>query len=156
MNNTIQYVGALTPTSSGTAVAGEVPLKVPEGRAFRVRFVEFRAGPGGAASDYDLNVALSKVNQETIRIAAEGFNSQNTYLAYWSFSIEITTSGAYFSRLSKRFDLWDYDYRLVMPPTFHTLQFVETRLVHCVLGGEMVSASQGQRNAIIAFQGGLH
>jgi len=109
----------------------------------------------GGAADHDVFAGLSRRSEEEVRLGQAEMLTHNQFMAYWAYSIEIfVTSGGYERQHVHRVELWEMDYRLVMPPTFHVLQIAEARQVVCVLAGEMIPVREGERNAIIITQGG--
>jgi len=155
VNNVVQFVVRLVPALGNTAEAVRVPLAVPDQHALRVRYVEFRLEDFPNA-DRRVRAALSKVTDQPAREGTTAFETYNGYLAYMTLGWEASgTSGLSFGKIYERIDVWDMDYRMVMPPTFHVLSHTTSTAVVCVVAGEMVKASMGQRNAIIAWQGGL-
>ncbi len=155
MNNTIQFVVTIGVGSSGTPNTGEIPLVVPAGLAFRCRYVEYRI-QSHTEADTTYSIGVSKGNRQPPRPNAAEVTRYNGYISFWGRANQITTSGTRGIPITFRQDVWELDYRLVMPPTVHRV-FVGTGVVHTVvLAGEMVKATEGQRNAIIATQGGLH
>ena len=155
MNRTVEYGVRVTPAGSGTPLAAQIPLSVPVGTAFRVRRAEFRwrALPN---ADSDVTGGISKINQEAARPSANALLTHNQYMAFFSWAIEVVTTGTTAVEMFVRQELWEYDYRLVMPPTAHLVVTGNLGIeVAFFLYGEMVPMSQGQRNAAIAYQGGL-
>ncbi len=155
MNRTINFFTRLTPASSGVVVVAPLPLAVPDKLAFRVRYVDFRYR-GFQNVDVDVLAGVSKVNRKAVPPNVNELTDDTTLVAFNSWAQELTTTGATALLTSFRVELWEYDYRMVMPPTA-LLAAVGGLGVECwvVIGGEMVPASTGQRNAIIAWQGGL-
>lgn len=155
MNRVVQYVVPLTGVGN-TPVRVAVPLAVPDKLAFRIRRVQFRIQTM-PNSDRDYLMGLSMVNrQPIIGGGVAGFISSPTFIAFAAAGVEISgTAGIGVVKLDHVVDLWDYDYQLVMPPTFHLLTVTSADAVICAVYGEMVPVSTGKRNAIIATQGGL-
>ncbi len=156
MNNVIQFSAGLTPAGSATAVATPIPILVPEGRAFKVRNVDFRWLTYPTA-DIVISMGLSRFAEEPIQRTIAVFLGNPNFMAYASFGFgESGTTGESSHFLNKKVELWDLDYKLVMRPTFHILQNGAACCfqMFCVLSGELVPASEGERNAIIAWQGG--
>ena len=154
MNNVIQYVGEHTFVAANTGEASDIPLKVSDGWALRLHYIEFRLQFSIIAGDIDMYVGVSRKQNDEARVALAGVVGYAQYMAFWSHGQELTTSGASFGELSHRIDLWREDYRLVLSPTFHGIGIGNTGPVNTVVAGELVRVSQGQRNAIIAWQGG--
>lgn len=156
MNKTIQYNALVTTGGANVAEVAPIPLIVPEGMAFRCRYFEVRLRTG-TPGDRDSMVGLTQRNQDTARVNDAAFLSYNAFLALASWEEEHSGSAGIVAYLAvHRVDLWDMDYRLVMPPTMHILGLIRVVTACGVLAGELVKATEGQRNAIIGWQGGLH
>ncbi len=153
-NDVVQYALTLSVGSSGTPIVGSIPLIVPDQRCFRVRHVEFRIQSiSESDSAYQLGVSRSAVAQAMPSVAS--LLSFNAFLAFWGQATQIGgTTGMRHVPLSRRIELWDYDYRLVMRPTFHFVFVGAGLTTTAVLAGEYVPCSMDQRNAIIINQGG--
>lgn len=154
MNETSQFWGETTfVTGQGTADPLEA-FEIPDGFAFRLRAIEFRNQSVVAAVDTRFHVGLSKRQADRLIPVETDFMAYQKFLAYWAQDSELTTSGAAAFGLNMRVELWDYDYRLVMKPTIMSFSLGLSLPVTCGVYGELVRASQGERNAIIAWQGG--
>ncbi len=152
-NDVIQFVRLVSP-SANVAEAEAMPLIVPDGMAFRVRYCEFRHS-GLLNADGDHRMAISIIAEQPAKLGDVDFNTYAKYIAYASWSMEASgTEGLMSIKSVQHIDVWDLDYRLVMRPTLHTLAVGAAQAMTAVLAGEMVQASQGERNAIIALQGG--
>lgn len=152
MNSVISYVVRLAASANSNA-RGAVPIRVPDGKAFRVRHIEFRL-QGLQASDHLNLVSVSRLNQEPLRTSTQ-LETSNHLLAFYGFTLEVQTSGLATLILVHRVALWDYDFRLVMQPTAHLFSVQLADIVDVEMAGELVNASEGERNAIIAWQGGV-
>jgi len=154
LNKTVQYTVSLTG-STNVPVRADVPLKVPDKHAFRLRYVQFRLQSVHNA-DRDYFMGLSKLSRQAVHPGGtDPFTTDNTYIAYGSQGIEASgTDGLAAIRLDHHVELWDQDWRLVLPPTFHLLTVGSGAIVVCVVAGELVPANEGERNAIILTQGG--
>ena len=155
MNNTIQFGVLLTPAVAGVPVALPVPLVVPGGHAFRCRYVEFRWRQLQNV-DVDMAVLLHRESSRPIYGSTNLFMLATGTIAFTSFGQEISgTAGISAAILTVHRDVWDMDYRLVMRPTGMVVGVGGLGIeVQLILAGELVGASEGQRNAIIATQGG--
>lgn len=152
MNEVIQYVATVTALANqGAAIA--VPLRVPLGMAFRVRSVDFRF-QGLGPTDETFLVALSRFNREPAKTSTQ-FTISNHWIAYGGYNMEIQTTGMATIRINQLVDVWDYDYRLVMQPTLQAFAVQLAAQVDCAVAGVLVRISEGERNAIIAWQGGV-
>lgn len=153
MNNVIQFQ-ANVATASPPFSRADVQLVVPEGKAFRLRSVTWKMRDV-IQSDVVLLCALSRVHSEPLRPVLNAFFESAKWLSWFSYGWEILTTGATSSFIHERQDYWDYDYRFVLAPTLHVARVGGTTIEVAVqLAGELVSASKGERNAIIAWQGG--
>lgn len=152
MNEVLQYVAGITSAANqGDVVA--LPLKVPAGRGFRVRYVEFRRSALGGA-DETLFVGLSRFNQLVLPTLVFTLMA-NHFIAFYSWGVEVVTSGSWGQSLSKKINVWDLNYVLVMPPTFVQRSVQQANTVDCVMAGELIPLTEGQRNAVIVWQGGV-
>jgi len=153
MNNAIQFVARGAIATSGTALT--VPLTVPDKMAFRLRHVEFRMRDLPQAIDTRFNVGLSKLANDNIFATDLELMNYAHFLAYVSWGWEITGTAGLGGLLSMlRVPLWDYDYRLVMRPTVIGHAVGTTHTIAVAVVGELVRVSEGERNSIIAWQGG--
>lgn len=154
MNDTIQYWGSTTlATGVGTADPLE-NFRVPDKFCLRLRAIEFRQQSVVAGADTRFHVGLSKRQNDVLIGVETDLMEYQKFLAFWSQDSELTTSGAASIRMSERVELWEYDYRLVMRPTLMSFSIGLSLPVACGVIGELVPCSEGQRNAIIAWQGG--
>jgi len=152
-NDVVQFVTRVV-TVGNIARADPIPLRIPDKVALRVRYVEFRIEDLSNA-DRLLIMGLSLVAGERARTATTQFMEYNKYIAFWVTAWEATgAAGLMATDLSKRIDVWDMDYRLVIGPTFHALTTPTAAGITAVVAGELVRATEGERNAIIATQGG--
>lgn len=154
MNKTIQYWGeTLLVNGVGTADPLE-SFRVPDRLAFRVRAIEFRGQALFAAADTRFHVGLSKRENDVAIPVELTLMLYQKFLAFWSMDAELTTSGMTSGHMFRRLELWDYDYRLVMRPTIMSFSIGLALPVAVGVYGELVKASEGERNGIIAWQGG--
>jgi len=152
-NDVIQYA-VFTSVAANVAQAVPIPILVPDGFAFRVRYCEFRHH-GLLNVDQDARQAISIVADQRAFTADPQFVGYAKFIAYSSWGTEISgAAGLMVVKTVQHIDVWDMDYRLVMRPTLHTLHIGAAQASTAVLAGELVPASEGQRNAIIALQGG--
>lgn len=152
MNRVIGFSVGLNHGSSGVPVVAPIPIKVPEGHAFRLRRVIFQLA-SLPNLDTDAFYALSQISIERAKESTARFRN-TIWIAQRNFSIEVTTTGMASGNLILVEELWAEDYRLVMQPMFHTFAVGGLQTNTCHLYGEMVKATEGERNAIIAWQGG--
>lgn len=155
MNATVQFVNTVT-ISSGAGIAGPLSaLQVSDGECLRVRAVEFRALSPAIGADARFSIGLSKRQRDTALATEVLQYTYPKFMAFWSVDMEVVTSGSYVLLTTHRVDVWDLDYRLVMEPTILAFSgFGAVGVVAVVVSGEFVPCSEGQRNAIIAWQGG--
>ncbi len=153
MNNVIQFQASVLTTEVPFSRA-DLQLVVPDGKAFRLRSVtwKLRSMIGG---NVHLLCALSRVHAEPVRpVIAEFFGSAK-WLSWFGFGEDLTVNGMAAIFLHERQEYWDYDYRFVLAPTLHVARVFGSAIeVGVQLSGELVPVSQGERNAIIAWQGG--
>jgi len=155
MNKSIQFQAELVGAFTGVPVSVAIPLKITEGQAFRVRAVEFWKTDIAGVDEVDL-LGLSRLSQANVKASMPILRLATDFIARAALGIETTgTSSGHINTLHFRTELWEYDYRLVMPPFFHLGTIGQLTQWVCFLTGENVPATQGQRNAIIAWQGGL-
>lgn len=152
-NDVVQYsIGVVTVAN--VASVAPVPLLVSEGQAFRVRRIEYRI-VDLPNTDRVVLMGLSRGADEGVLGGSDEFEDSTRYMAHWGLGFEATgAAGLVAVELSRAFDVWDFDYRLVMRPTFHVLTITSAARVVVVVSGEFVGATENQRNAIIAIQGG--
>lgn len=154
MNERSQFWGTTT-LASGLGTADPIAsLDVPDKKCFRISAIEFRQQSVVAAQDNRFHVGLSKRQNDVIIPVEINVLTYPKFLAFWSQDSELTTTGAAALRMSHRVELWDYDYRLVMRPTLMSFSIGLSLPVACGIYGEFVACSEGERNAIIAWQGG--
>ncbi len=154
MNKTVVYHATVTHGSTGVPVAVTLPVKPSEGLAFRLRRVVFALAAPPTA-DAGILFALSKVNNEPAKASLAIYRASQ-WIAVAGIEAQFGgASGANAGDMTKSVELWDHDYRLPMAPVFHTVTIGELFACDCYLWGEMVPISRGQRNAAIAYQGGL-
>lgn len=154
MNETIQYWGdALMAGGVGTADILDA-FRVPDGFCLRLRAVEFRGQAILIAGDSRFHIGLSKRQADTAIPVETVLMRYQKFLAFWSIDSELNASGATSILMTRRVELWDYDYRLVMKPTILTFSAGLALPVAVGVYGELVPCTVGQRNAIIAWQGG--
>lgn len=155
MNSVLQFRATLTPgTVLGVLQFAEVRLGVPDGFALRVRHVRFVVqGFPGASGRFSMGVSYR--NRHLLPNTAAVF-ADKTFLGYEG-AVVVTASAIGFNILSNvyRIEMWDYDYRLVMNPTFVAEATFAGQQIECIVAGELVRATQGDRNAIIVWQGGV-
>ena len=154
-NEVIQFAALNSGSLANTELAVPVPILVPGGLCLRLRFIEFRL-TDTPNTDRELFAGLSRTAEEPI--TGEGVNGivgHTRFMAFASWGFETTgAAGLNASPLSQRHDVWDMDYRLVMQPTFMSIAVTSAANIFCIVGGVLVPCSEGQRNAIIATQGG--
>lgn len=156
MNEVIQYWDFDTMLTGTSTAQGLQTFRVPDEFCFRVRAVEFRVDVLLFAADSRFTLGLSKRFEDRPRLPDTVFLTYQKFLAYWAMESELTgTAGASAFPMSKRVELWDYDYRLVLRPTLLTRSNGATFTIAFGVHGELVPCTEGQRNAIIAWQGGL-
>lgn len=154
MNSTIQFAATSSGGSSGTPVRVVFPLIVPDRTAFRVRWVDFWIS-GLQAGDMNSFAAVSKLSVDRAKISLAAYLASTDFIARDSYFSELTTTGEAATKTARRVELWDADYRFVLRPVLHVVSVVNTFATWNVqIAGELVGASEGDRNAIIAFQGG--
>lgn len=155
MNNVVSFAARLLNVVSGTALLAPLPVIIPEGKALRIRAVEFRQRTY-ANTDAVVLAGLSPVNLSNPFLSIDAIIEHQRFMAFfgWGFG-ESGTTGESAMWLYQRTELWDYNYQLIMPPILH-LMVISTvaKEVTCVLHGEYVPVSVGRANAIIAWQGG--
>lgn len=153
MNKTVTFLAALNPAVSGTPVRARIPLIVPNGFAFRLRYVLWVL-QDARPSDAESFCALSRIADEPLRASLATLLTGNQYLSMFTWGVELVTTGMSTSPLHQKDELWDLDYRLVMAPTYHMVGITNWTNTFCRVAGELVPVTEGERNAIIAWQGG--
>ena len=154
MNRVIQYQVRMVGGSSGVPGVGAIPIKVPDKQCFRVRYVEFKQTSWQNVDVVQLG-GVSPINGQRAFSSLLDFTNYTKFMAYhsWAFG-ESGTTGESGGFLHDRVELWDMDYRLVMPPTVHVVDVGSFLIWNVVLAGELMPCTEGERNAIIAWQGG--
>ncbi len=152
-NNVIQYTEVVS-LAGNVFDARPFQILVPMGFAFRVRYFESRYH-GLLNVDSDARQAVSILAEDPPRLADVAFMGFNRYMGFAAWSMESSgTAGLMAVKAVQRVELWDLDYRLVMPPTLHTVSITNAQAITGVLAGELVPASLGERNAFAITQGG--
>lgn len=154
-NQLTQFVAVLTGGSSGVPVRAAFPLKQKDGHSFRLRHVEFRQTTYQNVDVVQFG-GVSPVEDERVFPSLATFMAYNKFMAFhsWGFG-ESGTTGESATILHERIDLWDLDYRVILPPTLHIVDVGSFLTWNVVIAGEYVKVTEGQRNAIIAWQGGV-
>ncbi len=156
MNKTVQFGELLAGVTTGVPRAVLVPLKVPDKLAFRLRWVEFCKRDYGTADEVT-HLGLSRLAVARVKSSVGAFVVSTDFLARECFGFEVTGAagtGLSGQWLVRRFEMWDADYRLVMPPAFHLVNVGQVSEWTCFIHGEFVPITMGDRNGVIAWQGG--
>jgi len=155
LNKVIVYGLRMSAAISATPVSSPLPVIVPDRWAFRVRFVEFRWRVNINA-DQDVLMGVSKLSGRGAMPDAARFDLNTDFIANGGFGVEASGTEGLSTAISVvRRELWDYDYRMVMRPEAHLMVIGSlSQTIAFFIGGELVPASEGERNAIIAWQGG--
>ena len=153
-NDVIQYSAVLNPTPTGVVLVIPVPILVPEGLGLWVRAIEFRWS-GVQAGDFEAFAGVSLVAEQPALPSTAALLAHTKFMAFDALASEFSTSGETLARTTRRVDVSDLRYVLVMRPTLQAVNVGNTFMtIVAVVFGELVGVSEGQRNAIIATQGG--
>jgi len=154
LNKTVNYAIRGNISSPGTPLAFNFPLIVPDKLLFRLRNIEFKL-EGLQTSDMDVHAGVTQLSRDPARqssvllIAFQHFLASADWVEEGTGTAGLTAVGA-----NHRVELWDYDYRLALAPTFHLNTVSLAQSMTAIIAGEFVGASEGERNAAIIWQGG--
>ena len=151
MNNVTQFWDSDTISTTGSSQ----PLStfiISDRLCFRVRAVEFRWHNSVAGTNRRFFVGLSKkFNDLHFGSSVPNLNNYAAMMAFDSREGAVRGSAIL---LNRRVELWDYNYRLVMPPTIMGIGPNANQVISVGMYGELMPCSQAERNAIILWQGG--
>lgn len=131
-------------------------LAVPDGYAARLRAFELTVTTMAFTASQIHWTALSRAYKEPQAIVLEEVMRDRDFLAILGFVHHKTGSaGISLMHNPQRIELWDYDYNFVIDPAAIYFANGLTQDFTAAIYYEYVAKSEGERNSIIAWQGGV-